>query len=42
VSRCHSHNRVCLNGWLIGFADRKKILDENDAKRATLELGRTG
>jgi len=35
-------NRVCLNGLLIGFADRKKVLDENDAKRAILELGRTG
>jgi len=34
-------NRVCLNGPLIGFADRKKVLDENDAKRAILELGRT-
>lgn len=33
-------NRVCLNGLLIGFADRKKILDETDAKRAILELGR--
>jgi len=32
-------NRVCLNGLLIGFADRKKILDETDAKRAILELG---
>jgi hypothetical protein len=35
-------NRVCLNGLLIGFADRKKVLDETDAKRAILELGRTG
>lgn len=33
-------NRVCLNGLLVGFADRKKVLDENDAKRAILELGR--
>jgi len=34
-------NRVCLNGLLIGFADRKPILDETDAKRAILELDRT-
>jgi len=33
-------NRVCLNGLLIGFAERKTILDENDAKRAILELDR--
>lgn len=33
-------NRVCLNGLLVGFAERKKVLDENDAKRAILELGR--
>ncbi|MBU0496117.1 MAG: AAA family ATPase [Chloroflexi bacterium] len=33
-------NRVCLNGLLIGFADRKPILDETDAKRAILELDR--
>ncbi|MBC8265309.1 MAG: hypothetical protein H8E47_14450 [Anaerolineales bacterium] len=35
-------NRVCLNGLLIGLADRKKVLDETDAKRAILELGRAG
>jgi general secretion pathway protein A len=33
-------NRVCLNGLLIGFAERKPILDETDAKRAILELDR--
>lgn len=33
-------NRVCLNGLLIGFAERKAILDEADAKRAILELDR--
>jgi type II secretory pathway predicted ATPase ExeA len=33
-------NRVCLNGLLLGFAERKPILDENDAKRAIMELGR--
>jgi type II secretory pathway predicted ATPase ExeA len=33
-------NRVCLNGLLIGFAERKSILDEADAKRAILELDR--
>jgi len=32
-------NRVCLNGLLLGFAERKSILDETDAKRAILELG---
>jgi len=35
-------NRVCLNGLLIGFADRKSILDETDARRAILELDRAG
>jgi type II secretory pathway predicted ATPase ExeA len=35
-------NRVCLNGLLVGFADRKNVLDENDAKRAIQELGRPG
>jgi len=34
-------NRVCLNGLIIGFADRKPILDETDAKRAILELDRS-
>jgi type II secretory pathway predicted ATPase ExeA len=34
-------NRVCLNGLLLGFAERKKILDESDAKRAILELSRS-
>lgn len=34
-------NRVCLNGLLIGLAERKTILDETDAKRAILELDRT-
>jgi type II secretory pathway predicted ATPase ExeA len=34
-------NRVCLNGLLIGFAERKSILDENDARRAILELDRS-
>jgi general secretion pathway protein A len=34
-------NRVCLNGLLIGFAERKAILDEADAKRAILELDRS-
>jgi len=34
-------NRVCLNGLLIGFAERKTILDEADAKRAILELDRS-
>ena len=33
-------NRVCLNGLLIGFAERKPILDATDAKRAILELDR--
>lgn len=33
-------NRVCLNGLLIGFTDRKHVLDESDAKRAIQELGR--
>lgn len=33
-------NRVCLNGLLIGLAERKPILDETDAKRAILELDR--
>lgn len=33
-------NRVCLNGLLIGFAERKPILDETDARRAILELDR--
>ena len=33
-------NRVCLNGLLIGFAECKMILEENDAKRAILELDR--
>jgi type II secretory pathway predicted ATPase ExeA len=33
-------NRVCLNGLLIGFAERKPVLDEPDAKRAILELDR--
>lgn len=33
-------NRVCLNGLLVGFADRKSVLDETDAKRAILELDR--
>ena len=33
-------NRVCLNGLLIGFAERKLVLDETDAKRAILELDR--
>lgn len=33
-------NRVCLNGLLLGFAERKTILDEADAKRAILELDR--
>ncbi len=35
-------NRVCLNGLLIGLADRKTILDETDAKRAIIELDRVG
>jgi type II secretory pathway predicted ATPase ExeA len=35
-------NRVCLNGLLIGYAERKPILDETDAKRAILELDRAG
>ncbi len=35
-------NRVCLNGLLIGLAERKSILDESDAKRAILELDRPG
>jgi len=34
-------NRVCLNGLLIGFAERKPILDETDARRAILELDRS-
>jgi type II secretory pathway predicted ATPase ExeA len=34
-------NRVCLNGLLIGFAERKPILDETDAKRAILEIDRS-
>jgi general secretion pathway protein A len=34
-------NRVCLNGLLIGFAERKPLLDETDAKRAILELDRS-
>ena len=33
-------NRVCLNGLIIGFAERKPILDEADARRAILELDR--
>lgn len=33
-------NRVCLNGLLLAFAERKAILDETDAKRAILELDR--
>lgn len=33
-------NRVCLNGLLVGFAERKPILDATDAKRAILELDR--
>jgi general secretion pathway protein A len=33
-------NRVCLNGLLIGLAERKSILDETDAKRAIMELDR--
>jgi len=33
-------NRVCLNGLIIGFAERKAILDETDAKRAIIELDR--
>jgi general secretion pathway protein A len=46
VARRFSHgvprqlNRVCLNGLLIGFADRKHVLDESGAKRAIQELGR--
>jgi type II secretory pathway predicted ATPase ExeA len=35
-------NRVCLNGLLLAYTERKKILDESDAKRAVLELGRNG
>ena len=34
-------NRVCLNGLLIGFAERKPVLDETDARRAILELDRS-
>jgi len=34
-------NRVCLNGLIIGFAERKPILDETDAKRAILEIDRS-
>jgi len=34
-------NRVCLNGLLIGFAERKPILDETDARRAIVELDRS-
>jgi hypothetical protein len=34
-------DRVCLNGLLIGFAERKPILDETDARRAILELDRS-
>jgi len=35
-------NRICLNGLLLGCAERKKLLNESDAKRAILELGRNG
>jgi type II secretory pathway predicted ATPase ExeA len=35
-------NRVCLNGLVLGFAERKPVLDENDARRAILELDRNG
>lgn len=35
-------NRVCLNGLILGFTERKTVLDETDAKRAILELSRTG
>jgi hypothetical protein len=33
-------NRVCLNGLLIGFAERQSVLDETDAQRAILEIDR--
>jgi type II secretory pathway predicted ATPase ExeA len=35
-------NRVCLNGLVIGFAERKQVVDETDARRAILELDRSG